>query len=402
MVGSGCPVISGEEPAEGETKMRRIPMLPLLVAVAALAIWAAPALAFHDAGVAACNGCHTMHNSQNNAPMSNDAPGGVGHGNDYLLLQSTPTDTCLICHGRTTSGYGIWGSAPLTPRGGGATHGGGDFVFLTEDNINDGRGGSTNPRPGSYAGHNVISIDKGVTADPVLTTAPGGTFPSAQLACSSCHDPHGTNSFRILYGANRIVQGSYTFTNPAPEAVGIDLSNTVFEGQTNHTAYQSGMSAWCANCHGNFHAADANLIHPSGTPIGATIAAIYNSYNGSADCAANPPTAAGAPCGSGTAATAYLAQVPFEDAANTDITATAGPTAASTVMCLSCHRAHASSAADIGRWDFTVNLMVKDGVESGSYALGQNLPAAYNDANQRSLCNKCHAKDEFDHLGATH
>jgi cytochrome c553 len=375
-------------------------LIPLLAAVALLALWAAPANAFHDQGVAACNGCHTMHNSQNGVLMG-DNPSGPGQGNYWLLLDSTPTDTCLRCHGAASRGYQVWGTSTATPLGGGATHGGGDFVFLTEDNLNDGHRGATTPRPGYYGGHNVVSVDKAVTADPVLATAPGGSFPSEVLACSSCHDPHGTDAFRLLYGANRIVRGrrgdgtvfTTTFVNPSPSATGIALSASTWEGETNHTAYAAGMSAWCANCHGNFHEVGmSNLIHPSGTPLGATIAAIYNAYDGTTDCVANPP-AGGLPCGTGTQATAYLAQVPFEDAANGDVTSTAGPTGTSTVMCLSCHRAHASSAMDAGRWDFQVALLAEDGHESGSLAL--NNPY---DANQRSLCNKCHAKDEFDHL----
>jgi hypothetical protein len=75
------------------------------------------------------------------------------------------------------------------------------------------------------------------------------------------------------------------------------------------------------------------------------------------------------------------------------ITSTEGPSATSRVMCLTCHRAHATSAPNAGRWDFNVTLLDEDGHESGSYA----LPNPY-DGNQRSLCNKCHSKDEFDHL----
>ena len=60
---------------------------------------------------------------------------------------------------------------------------------------------------------------------------------------------------------------------------------------------------------------------------------------------------------------------------------------------LSCHRAHATSAPDAGRWDFSVTGLAEDGIESGSYA----LPNPY-DGNQRSLCNKCHARDEYDEL----
>ena len=55
--------------------------------------------------------------------------------------------------------------------------------------------------------------------------------------------------------------------------------------------------------------------------------------------------------------------------------------------------AHASSAADAGRWDFNVTLLEEDGDAFGTYP----LPNPY-DENQRSLCNKCHGQDEFDLL----
>lgn len=370
----------------------RTRVFPLLMAVAIVAFWAAPAQAFHDGGVAHCNGCHTMHNSEGNASIIDGGTPGVGV-SAYLLKTAKPTDTCLICHARPGSetGYGVFGTGVLSPK---PQKGAGDYVFLLEDNINEGHGGATNPILGYEAGHNIISDTKAIAADPVNTTAPGGAYPADSMACSSCHDPHGTDAFRLLYGANRLVKGNngttFTFTYDAPEAVGISLFGAP-ESNANHTAYVSGMSAWCANCHGDFHANDANLIHPSGTTLGGTIAGNYNAYNGTTDCVTNPGTAGG-PCGTGTQATAYLAQVPFEDAGMTT-TATTGPTATSRVMCLTCHRAHATSSPNAGRWDFNVTLLDEDGLESGSYA----LPNPY-DANQRSLCNKCHSKDEFDHL----
>ena len=68
-----------------------------------------------------------------------------------------------------------------------------------------------------------------------------------------------------------------------------------------------------------------------------------------------------------------------------------GPTGTSQVACMSCHRAHATSAMDAGRWDFNVTGLAEDGVESTSYA----IPNPF-DNFQRSLCNKCHSQDEFD------
>ncbi len=146
-----------------------------------------------------------------------------------------------------------------------------------------------------------------------------------------------------------------------------------------HTAYKGGMSGWCGNCHGNFHNNNTQLIHPSGQILGGAIAAAYNSYNGTDDQIG------------GSAATAYISAVPFEDPANTT-TSTAGPSATSQVSCITCHRAHATSAQNSGRWDFTQTFVALDGNVSLSY----KIPSPYPSANQRSLCNKCHVKDAGD------
>ncbi len=366
----------------------------LILAAAAVLVTGAPALAFHDGGVAACNGCHTMHNSSNGQPMNYKADGTIGGtpvGTGYtdLLLFQNKSDVCLRCHGNNTASYGVWSSDPAAPNVVRANRGGGDYVFLQEDNINDGRGGATNPILGHAAGHSVISGIKGTSADPVLTTSPGGTFAAANLACTSCHDPHGTGSYRLLYQSGQSVNTA-VFTSTF-DADGIALSTTVGESATNHNAYKGGISGWCGTCHGNFHAKSGNLIHPSGEPLGDDIATAYNLYKGTADCIANPPTGT-LPCGSGVQATAYLPQVPFADASAT-ITSTAGPTSNSAVACISCHRAHATSAPNAGRWDFNILGIATDGNISGSY----KIPNPYDDY-QRSLCNKCHSKDEFDEL----
>lgn len=329
------------------------------------------AFAFHDAGVAHCNGCHTMHNSEDGAPVDPDSP----NGNAWLLKDETPSDVCLSCHGLS---YGaVFGDDPLAPP---AEKGGGNFVFLLEDNLNDGHSGASNPIGGDAAGHNINAPSRSVGADATLTSSPGGAFPSSALGCSSCHDPHGNTNFRLLYGVGTIQDGLYTFTNAAPAAEGLGIFGAG-ESNTNHTAYQSGMSAWCGNCHGDFHNGAGLLEHPSGEALGGTVATRYGQYNGTEDISG------------GTPATSYLAAVPFEDPANT-ISSTAGPTASSQVMCLTCHRAHASSAPNSGRWDFNVTLLEEDGVESGSYA----IPDPFSSPNQRSLCNKCHAKDVNDEI----
>lgn len=324
----------------------------------------------HNGGVARCNACHTMHNSQDGTAVDPDHPGG----NVSLLNRSGATDVCLVCHAGFVGN--VFGSDPLNPP---TEIGAGNFVYLLEDNVNDSHGGGANPVPGRAAGHNVISADRGIDTDPVLSTAPGGTFPSQFLSCTSCHDPHGNPDFRMLYGEGREVQGGlYAFQYPAPDADGLSIYHGR-ETNTSHSAYRSGVSAWCGNCHEGFHAATSNFVHPTDVPIGQAMADAYNSYDGTDD-----------PLG-GLAGVSYLALVPFEDASVT-LHSTAGPVASSKIMCLTCHRAHASSSMDAGRWDFGVTYLIDDGVESGSYP----IPDPYGSANQRSLCNKCHVKDLFD------
>jgi hypothetical protein len=338
-------------------------MYTAILSLAVFALMGTPVAAFHDAGVAHCNGCHTMHNSEDGVPVDPDSP----DGNRSLLVDATPSDVCLGCHATGLGAVftGSWETGTGEPE-----KGGGNFIYLTADNINDGHGGAGNPILGDGAGHNLDAPGFGLATDPSLGTAPGGTFNSANMACTSCHDPHGNADFRLLYGSYKV-----GYANDAPDADGISL---FFGGESasNHTAYKDGMSEWCANCHGEFHdvSGASPFRHVSGA--GFSLSSNYNTYNGSDDLLG------------GAQATAYLAEVPFEDPAMTT-SSTAGPSGGSTVMCMSCHRAHATSAPNSGRWDFSVTFLHEDGAESGSYA----IPDPYASVNQRSLCNKCHVKD---------
>jgi hypothetical protein len=347
----------------------------LALSIGALFLAGMSAMAFHDGGVAHCNGCHTMHNSPDN-------PADTPAGNSYLLLQSNSTDTCVRCH--DTSYGNTWGASVAAP---GNIYGGGQFVFLLEDNLNDGHGGGDPGEEilGHQAGHNVISLDKGTAIDPVNATSPGGAYLSAFMHCTSCHDPHGQGGhFRILYGNDypeSLAMGySFIYTAPAPTAVGMPSFFGPGESNSNHTAYQAGMSQWCGNCHGDYHntAYPTTLKHPSGASLGATIAANYNIYEGSGTY-------------TGDGSDAYLVAVPFEDALSTPsyVGAASGT---SVVMCTSCHRAHASSGPNSGRWDFNITEYIEEGVESGSYAIPNPYAATSGDL-QRSLCNKCHLQD---------
>lgn len=356
----------------------------LITTLGMLALASGSAYAFHDGGVAYCQGCHTMHNSQNNALVDPNHP----QGNAYLLNYGNASDTCLRCHAAygqfaTGSGFGP----------------GGDFYWVTKTWT------WTTPRSGSSLaqthGHNVISPAYGIVRDPTLSYAPGGDFLSQYLGCTSCHDPHGNQNFRLLYGDDFgpvYNGGRYDFDNPAPVAEGNGrrtINEDGWETNAHHTIYKSGMSEWCANCHTALHDPNTtNFVHPTSDDLGSTVAATYNAYISSDQLVGGDP------------ATSYWGLVPFE-AVNVDFATadpanyTQGPTPQDQVMCLSCHRSHASPFSDIGRWQFNATHIADSRPLAGDPgATAEDIARKYYQYtfvhNQRSLCNKCHAKDAGD------
>ncbi|MCB1163402.1 MAG: cytochrome c3 family protein [Candidatus Krumholzibacteriia bacterium] len=358
-------------------------LFKLFALAAALVILASgSALAFHDGGVAECAGCHTMHNSDDGMQVGDNPIG-----NEYLLKVGNASDTCLSCHASYGQFYGGLGYGP-----------GGDFYWLTRDYSWSAHGHTTYSY-GDNHGHNIVSPANGLEADITLTEAPGGDFLSTYLRCTSCHDPHGNQNFRLLYGTDMgpvYNGGRYDFDNPAPEAVGNSRRTMVGGGgnetDAQHTVYKNGMSEWCANCHTNFHSDNTtNFVHPTGENLGSTIAAAYNAYISTDETVGGDPT------------TAFWGLVPFE-AVNVDLETvdptnyTQGPAGTDQVMCLSCHRAHASAFANAGRWDFGETFIADSHPQPTDTGWSQddadNMYYEYTFVtNQRSLCNKCHVKD---------
>ncbi len=422
----------------------------LRIAVAALAaLGFGSAYAFHSGGVAECGGCHSMHTSVDQT---------------YLLIAGTASDTCLGCHGKpdgTPSSYHVM-TYPFTNSPGNIPverSPGGDFAWLLKTWTYSAHGES-GASTGQSHGHNIIAPDFGITVDSDFPTAPGGTFDSNSLGCNSCHDPHGkmrriasgTGSGDTTYswvttGAPISASGSYN-SSPVPTttvAVGAyrilrgrvaddPQQNTVsvpFTGNflavapktynqseatnmvrvaygadgTNSTgAALDTVGQWCGSCHPNMHSAiNSKLVHPVDQSL-LTYATNYGKYVSSGIM-------------TGTAATSYLSLVPFAEktgdfavlkthASNTNSYLN-GPATTDQVMCLSCHRAHASAFPDMLRWNYEGGEFLTTADTSGTIqwaaSLGMNQAetnAGYQDIlaskfgnYQRQLCNKCHAKD---------
>jgi len=357
---------------------------------------------------------------------------------------------------------------------------GGDFGWLRKDYSWADEFGTALTSPGERHGHNIVAIAHVYDADLVLTTSPGGTYAAASLQCTSCHDPHGryrrnSDGTITTTGLPIVASGSYN-DSPDPDAanaVGVYrlLGGLAYAPKSNQTspfaadppaavapriynvseaandvrvAYGMGMSEWCANCHGLFHldaytTGTEGLRHPAGDDatlaatawLGAgTIADNYNAYIGSGSIVA-PATGI---------SSAYTSLVPFEvgiadhlvasyttlkgvadTAASPGEPSATGPTTSANVMCLSCHRAHASGWDSMVRWNMRGTFHIVNGVYPGTDAGAPDAAseqfhqgrtqaetiAAYNDkpdsrfgstalydvSYQRNLCNKCHLKD---------
>jgi hypothetical protein len=270
---------------------------------------------------------------------------------------------------------------------------------------------------------------------------------SADLACNSCHDNHGklrrlSDGTFATTGAPIIGSGSYN-TSVVPlagQAVGAyrllrgtgssagsggqtftSVFNAVVPSTYNRSeavtptrvAYGAGISDWCATCHPDMHSGSSTkMTHPVNEQLGTSVAANYNSYVGSGNM-------------TGSAATSFDSIVPFQMNNTTDFntlkakavndgSVSTGPATSDKVMCLSCHRAHATGFDYMTRWNVEGNEFIAvDGVWPGTdspstianqakYAQGRTVvetTKAYNDTPmhyatyQRLLCNKCHAKD---------
>jgi predicted CXXCH cytochrome family protein len=411
----------------------------IVVAVAAVVFGlSGVSFAFHSGGVAECTGCHEMH----------------GAAGANLLKGTDDSSTCLNCHNASgQSSYHI--STPASDRTGGPgtwpvnMTPGGDFAWLAKTIFWTLRGGAATNEGDSH-GHNIVANDYAYTADKDNTTAPGGTFVAANLACNSCHDQHGQVRWvgptmtAAITGAPIIGSGSYatSITPAAGQAVGTyrllrsQLSdNSHAPGNPSYTtmttpvvavapstynrsegvtdtrvAYGTAMSDFCGSCHPDMHSTAGILRHPQGVTVSGTIMNNYNSYVASGNL-------------TGSSATSYSSEVPFEENLAMNVTnfgtlkshavsngtVKTGMNATSQVMCVSCHRAHATAFPEMTRWSNEGEFIVYNSLYPGTDNTGTSYSLGYNSADyalgmygrpvtqfatyQRSLCNKCHAKD---------
>ncbi len=406
------------------------------------------AFAFHNGGVGACEGCHTMHNSMNSSVMTRNSLSylpnpptlAIGQAGPFLLQASDQSSTCLNCHATRAAvptQHAVFSFGNTGPTSGAPTQRtpGGDFGWL---------------RKTSRVGHNIIARDYGLLAETQMAgnVAPGGTYPVERLHCTSCHDPHGktrklsddtfansgapiqssgsygqdavsgmaVGAYRLLGGKGYLPASvsddpTLAFTEDpivaaSPENYNdSDVVKGKGSGRVIVTYGGSTVGSWCRQCHLKMHEnGTAVNVHPNDEAVGNAIAGIYNAYLGSDGKGSIRGYTSLIPVAYDNFTKNSLLRDHFTDGAIISTT--------DRIMCLSCHRAHASGFVSITRFPMAdVFTSVQGGVASYqtgadptqsaiSYLTPAEMQAALYDrpasefgVEARALCNKCHLKD---------
>jgi predicted CXXCH cytochrome family protein len=228
----------------GDGRAARNARLAVSTALAAAFVaFAATARAgsWHHESTAACSDCHTMHNSRSGQPMRyDDAPDGA----PYLLRHATAESLCVYCHdGSNPDAPDVL--APQSSTYAAADPGGGAFQAFP---------GTATPN-----GHDLLL--------PAPVVPPLGDRPMT-LGCTTCHDPHGTPSFRNLR-PNPSGSGATTPDVLATEIVRPNGHNPAQAYASSSVRHRSGISSWCIDCHvqydpaGGSHPVDVTIANSS-------------------------------------------------------------------------------------------------------------------------------------------
>jgi predicted CXXCH cytochrome family protein len=314
----------------------------------------------YSASTDGCAGCHVAHAAT--LPK-------------LLKSGATQTHFCYLCHGSggpgapydAEMGQIMLGTPVNSTAGGFEKTGGSSGTVITSRH-----------KVWGYATNAALNEDPLDTAS--RTTIPGGTGTlTTGLACGSCHDPHAGGPLTL---AAADVNGNQDMTGGRNPRLlrksllgtsGLDVTFQVYNrgnwagdpGNTEMviyevTGYISGSSAWCSGCHNKF-----NKIATSGRVLTNGDSMYRHAMNVAADL---ETTLDGR-----NYANLKTAGTPLEAADAT----TSG---AGNVACLTCHRAHSTTATAAG-WAATWTSEGGLGTGAGSALLRMD---------NRGVCWSCH------------
>ncbi len=343
-----------------------------------------------------CANCHTMHNSQNATSMVSDIIGSSANNPNCTTCHEEPRAVllrmnCLGCHGQDPGGASniiALNNIPQVAHNASTDLAAGNYrhVFQSYGESNYGHNvhGFSDISDDSYMMQPNYPPGFKSEYDPSADNYQTGN--ELRIMCAGRNGCHGNRDYagqlqaikgahhaddKILkFGADFTETGqgetvgkSYRFLYKVHGAEDNDWEATV--GATDHNEYKGSpygsshsdspnwvsidtISEFCAECHGYFHLGGSSGI-------------------GSASSWLRHPTDIVLPdSGEYSAYTAYSTETPV---ARQNINGTGGALGTVTpdtdiVMCLSCHRAHASQYPDILRWDYS-QMLAGDPSKSG-------------------------------------
>jgi hypothetical protein len=308
----------------------------------------------------------------------------------------------------------------------------GDFYYSNSDP-------KKGHNPAYTKGSMSAATSKLITADPVLgSDPPGGTINDGEWSCHSCHGMHSrfSGSYTAYRQLKRTVNGiavsgdvsgfGVETVNGGTTAAGYEpmKSNTRGDIQgtnyvnlrkdgnalqgadlladysdTNKNVYQGGFSSFCSACHGDFHGTATTeggtdntqtagiwLKHPTNLEMAQPVSTRKYGINTYKAVVTNSQSTLPNPVGYDWKYPLVKADGDFS-VKSTVASATDPATLAGTdrIMCLTCHKAHASQYENMTRWDSNAHAFLADGATDfeGQVSNGDNI--AYG-------CGKCHQK----------
>lgn len=338
-----------------------------------------------------CSDCHTMHNSQDNAPMTFD---NSTTPNDQLLR-----GTCYGCHAQGGATPTVMVGTSVIPQvmHSGPNHlAGGNFGYIT---------GMAGSGASDKKGHNIVDLTgedsdfNGDSPPPGVIAFHDTNFPRPRIASGSlscegvpgCHGyragggasddfpkgmtgSHHTNvdgkldnptnagdSYRFLFGVKGFESSDWQ-ENPSSanhneyfaRAAPIQLTcgpNSCHQYTGVVKPEHGTISQFCGSCHGNFH----TLAVDDSDGIGATATSPFIRH----------PTDLSLPAtGEYASYTSYNLSAPVGRLSVPDSPSGIVTPGSDAVICLSCHVAHASDYPSMLRWDYDTMIAGNGGAAS--------------------------------------
>jgi hypothetical protein len=329
-----------------------------------------------------CSQCHVMHASDQHATGGAKSYNG-GAGYDSLLKYGTITETCLGCHGGTSSTPGVMASGSSTA----PTNTGLNTLYYTEDPQYLNSSGFFQVTDWKTAA-NAQAHDLYTTGTPV--TAVQGTWTTASIAghvpgmtCGDCHAVHGSPNWRNLrtdVGGTTGKTVSYAESGTADVQQHADLETDTsprhYETKNAAFAANNGIVDWCVACHTNITTGSKhpqNAAVSSGDSDGTTDSADWTTGTGIGFGNTVDDAATGGDVG--------IPRVRFAQAGSSYVAcSTPGPD--NQAFCLTCHKGHGSKYSAALIWPM------------GSFK--DSLGNRYTPVDRSAGCRQCHPQGQVD------